>query len=129
MATFRVLYVDDDADIREIAAMSLALDPAIEVHTCASGQEALATAAAWQPQLVLLDVMMPGMDGPETLAKLKAERQTAAIPIVFITARTQAYEVERFLSLGAIGVIAKPFDPIELAAQARRYLDGDRVER
>jgi two-component system, OmpR family, response regulator len=127
MATFRVLYVDDDADIREIAAMSLALDSSFNVLTCASGQEALATAAAWQPHLILLDVMMPGMDGPETLARLKADQQTAAIPVVFITARTQAYEVERFLSLGAIGVIAKPFDPIELAAQARRYLDGKHV--
>lgn len=122
MAVFRVLYVDDEADIREVAAMSLALDPALEVRTCSSGQETLATAAGWQPHLVLLDVMMPGMDGPETLAKLRADTQTAAIPVVFITARTQGYEIERFLSLGAIGVIAKPFDPIGLAAQARRYL-------
>lgn len=124
MATFRVLYVDDEADIREVAAMSLTLDPALDVRTCASGQDALAVAAAWQPHLVLLDVMMPGMDGPETLAQLKASERTTAIPVVFITARTQAYEIERFLSLGAIGVIAKPFDPMELAAQARRYLDG-----
>jgi CheY-like chemotaxis protein len=124
MKAFRLLYVDDEADIREVAEMSLALDPALEVRTCASGQEALGVAAAWQPHLILLDVMMPGMDGPETLAKLTAAQQTAAIPIVFITARTQAYEIERFLSLGAVGVIAKPFDPMELAAQARRYLDG-----
>lgn len=124
METFRVLYVDDEADIREVAAMSLALDPALDVRTCASGQEALSEAAAWQPHLVLLDVMMPGMDGPATLAQLKAAGRTAAIPVVFITARTQSYEVERFLSLGAVGVIAKPFDPMELAGQARRYLDG-----
>lgn len=124
METFRVLYVDDEADIREVAAMSLALDPALDVRTSASGQEALAATAAWQPHLILLDVMMPGMDGPETLAELKADEQTAAIPVLFITARTQTYEVERFLSLGAVGVIAKPFDPMELAAQARRYLDG-----
>lgn len=123
MATFRVLYVDDEADIREVAAMSLTLDPALDVRTCAAGQEALAVAAAWQPHLILLDVMMPGMDGPETLAQLKAGEQTTAVPVVFITARTQAYEIERFLSLGAIGVIAKPFDPMELAPQARRYLD------
>lgn len=124
METFRVLYVDDEADIREVAAMSLALDPALEVRTCASGQEAPAVAAAWRPHLILLDVMMPGMDGPETLARLKAAEQTADIPVVFITARTQAYEIERFLSLGAIGVIAKPFDPMELAAQARRHIEG-----
>lgn len=124
METFRVLYVDDEADIREVAAMSLALDPALDVQTSASGQEALAATAVWQPHLILLDVMMPGMDGPETLAELKADAKTAAIPVLFITARTQTYEVERFLSLGAVGVIAKPFDPMELAAQARRYLDG-----
>jgi CheY-like chemotaxis protein len=124
MEAFRVLYVDDESDIREVAAMSLALDPALDVRTCALGQEALAEAASWQPHLILLDVMMPGMDGPETLAQLKAAERTAGIPVVFITARTQAYEIERFLSLGAIGVIAKPFAPMELAAQARRYLDG-----
>lgn len=124
MTTFRVLYVDDEADIREVAVMSLALDPALDVQNCASGQEALTVAAAWQPHLILLDVMMPEMDGPETLARLRASEQTRGIPVVFITARTQAYEIERFLSFGAIGVIAKPFDPMELAAQARRYLDG-----
>jgi CheY-like chemotaxis protein len=124
MEALRVLYVDDDADIREVAALSLALDPGFDVRTCASGQEALAAAAAWQPHLILLDVMMPRMDGPETLAQLKAAERTADIPVVFITARTQAYEIERFLSLGAIGVIAKPFEPMELAAQARRYIDG-----
>ena len=129
METFRVLYVDDEADIREVAAMSLGLDPALDVRTCASGQEAIAEASAWMPELILLDVMMPGMDGPETLAQLKAAERTSAIPVVFITARTQAYEIQRFMSLGAMGVIAKPFDPMELAGQARRYLDGERVER
>lgn len=126
MDKFRVLYVDDEPDIREVAALSLGIDPALEIRTCASGQEALFQSAAWQPHLILLDVMMPGMDGPATLAQLKAADRTATIPVVFITARTQSYEVERFLSLGALGVIAKPFDPMELAGQARRYLDGRR---
>lgn len=129
METFRVLYVDDEADIREVAVMSLALDPALDVQNCGSGQEALAVAAAWQPHLILLDVMMPEMDGPQTLAHLRAAAQTSDIPVVFITARTQAYEIERFLSYGAIGVIAKPFDPMEIAAQTRRYLDGRSNER
>lgn len=129
MQTFRVLYVDDEADIREVATMSLALDPALEVQDCASGQQALGVASLWQPHLILLDVMMPEMDGPQTLAQLRAAEQTRGIPVVFITARTQAYEIERFLSLGAIGVIAKPFDPMALAAQTRRYLDGRASER
>lgn len=129
MQTFRVLYVDDEADIREVATMSLGLDPALEVQDCSSGQQALGVAALWQPHLILLDVMMPEMDGPQTLAQLRTAEQTRGIPVVFITARTQAYEIERFLSLGAIGVIAKPFDPMALAAQTRRYLDGRASER
>ncbi|UXN75773.1 response regulator (plasmid) [Devosia sp. A8/3-2] len=129
MKTFRVLYVDDEADIREVATMSLALDPALEIRDCASGQQALSVAALWQPHLILLDVMMPEMDGPQTPAQLRSAEQTRDIPVVFITARTQAYEIERFLSLGAIGVIAKPFDPMELAAHTRRYLDGRTSER
>lgn len=118
----RILYVDDEADIREVAAMSLELDPDFEVRTCASGIEAIGAAAEWLPDLILLDVMMPLMDGPATLAKLRAQPETKDIPVVFITARTQAHEVEGFKSLGARGVIAKPFDPMALAATVRDYL-------
>lgn len=118
----RILYVDDEPDIREVACLSLELDPDFEVRSCGSGAEALALLeqGTWLPDLVLLDVMMPGMDGPTTFGELRARPALAAIPVVFITARTQSYEVERFLKLGAIGVIAKPFDPMELAADARR---------
>jgi CheY-like chemotaxis protein len=117
----RILYVDDEADIREVAAIALELDPDFEVRTCASGPEALEVAPVWRPGLILLDVMMPGMDGPTTLARLRARPETAATPVVFITARTQAQEIERFLGLGAVGVIAKPFDPMTLAAQTRAF--------
>ncbi len=118
----RVLYVDDEPDIREIATLSLELDPALQVRSCASGAEALQVAAEWQPDLILLDVMMPSMDGPTTLTKLR-EQAAREIPIVFITAKTQLAEVERLMALGAIGVIAKPFDPVGLAKQAKEYLD------
>lgn len=118
----RVLYVDDEPDIREVAAMAIELDPALEVRTCESGEEALAIAPAWHPDLILLDVMMPEMDGPATLAALRADDATAAIPVVFITARTQAHEAERFIGLGAAGVIAKPFDPMTLAGTVQGYL-------
>ena len=118
----RVLYVDDEADIREVAAMSLELDPEFEVRICGSGSEALAVAAEWEPNLILLDVMMPGMDGPTTFGHLRENPVTSSIPVVFITARTQAQEVEGFKALGAQGVIAKPFDPMSLAPTVRQYL-------
>ena len=118
----RILYVDDEDDIREIAQMSLELEPEFEVRSCASGAAALVDAAAWQPGLILLDVMMPDMDGPETLKRLAASQPTASIPVVFITARTQTHEVERYLNMGAVGVIAKPFDPLALAGEVRKLL-------
>lgn len=120
--TLRILYVDDEPDIREIAAMAIELDPALEVRACESGEEALPVAATWKPDLILLDVMMPSMDGPSTLAALKSDAATSGIPVVFITARTQVHENERFLGLGAAGVIAKPFDPMTLAETVRGYL-------
>jgi two-component system, OmpR family, response regulator len=120
--TIRVIYTDDEADIRDVAALSLGLDPDIEVRTCASGAELFATVAGWRPDIILLDVMMPGMDGPTTLAGLRRNPELAAVPIVFITARTQAHETERFRALGAAGIITKPFDPMTLAATARDFL-------
>jgi two-component system, OmpR family, response regulator len=122
MTGARILYVDDEDDIREVATLALELDGGLTVRTCASGAEALDVAAAWQPDLILLDVMMPHMDGPTTLAKLREVPATAAIPIVFITARTQAGEVEQFEALGALGVLAKPFDPMTLGNAVRAYL-------
>ena len=121
MAT-RILYVDDEPDIREIAALALQLDPDFEVRPCASGQEALSAAAEWKPELILLDVMMPEMDGPTTLSKLRADPATADIPVVFITARIQPSEIEELKRLGARGVIAKPFDPMTLSARVKVHL-------
>jgi CheY-like chemotaxis protein len=119
--TFKILYVDDEADLREIAQISLELDPTLEVRTCSSGHEALALAKEWEPDVVLLDVMMPVMDGPQTLSCLR-EQAGSALPIVFITARAGASEARQLLDLGAQGVIAKPFNPMELAAEVRAYL-------
>jgi CheY-like chemotaxis protein len=114
-----ILYVDDEADIREVAQMALELEPGFEVRCAASGAEALVVARDWRPDLIMLDVMMPELDGPSTLSRLRAEPSTAATPVIFITARTQVQEVEAFLSLGAVGVIAKPFDPMQLGSQVR----------
>lgn len=118
----RILYVDDEADLREIATMSLELDPGFAVRTAASGSAALEQARDWQPALILLDVMMPGMDGPATLAALAADPSTMAIPVVFITAKTHPRHVGDLKALGARAVLAKPFDPMALAGTVRSLL-------
>jgi CheY-like chemotaxis protein len=126
---FRILHVDDEPDIREIANISLSLNPEFEVKSCASGAEAVAAAATWQPGLILLDVMMPGMDGPMTLGELRKNEETGNIPVIFVTARAQVREVEHFVSLGAEGVISKPFDPMKLAFQVSGILQGIRMAK
>src|SRR6267142_6864351 len=122
MTTIRILHVDDEPDIREVVELSLGLDPVFAIRGCGSGMEALAVAADWQPHFILLDVMMPEMDGPATLVKLRESPMTASIPVIFMTARAQAREVDRFRSLGAVGVIPKPFDPMTLAASVRSFV-------
>ncbi|MCF8475424.1 MAG: response regulator [Pseudolabrys sp.] len=122
MSTLRVLHVDDEPDIRELVEMSLALDGGLDVRSCDSGDDALAVAANWLPDVILMDVMMPVMDGPQTLAHLRELQKTANIPVVFMTARAQTRELAQFLSLGAVGVIPKPFDPMTLAGTVRSYL-------
>jgi two-component system, OmpR family, response regulator len=124
MSATRILYVDDEPDIREVVDISLGQHPEFEVRECASGAEAIATAAQWSPALILLDVIMPGMDGPTTLAQLRENPQTSSIPVLFMTARTQAREVEHMIALGARGVIAKPFDPMTLAFVVRNHLEA-----
>lgn len=118
----RILYVDDEEDIREVATMSLELDPDFSVKACSSGQQALEVARTWNPHLILLDVMMPGMDGPRTLSMLRAHPCTHHIPVLFFTAKVQAAETDKLRALGAEGVLAKPFDPMTLAAQVRAFL-------
>jgi CheY-like chemotaxis protein len=119
MINLRTLSVDDEPDIREIIDLSLGLDPLFAVRACPTGRDALRDAVEWRPDLILLDVMMPVMDGVTTLAELRADRRTAMIPVVFMTARAQTHEKERFKSLGAAGVIPKPFDPMRLPALVR----------
>jgi two-component system OmpR family response regulator len=122
MTTLRVLHVDDDPDIREVVEISLGLDPGFATRSCSSGEEALVAAIGWQPDIILCDVMMPVMDGPATLMRLRENALTAGIPVIFMTARAQTRELDRFRSLGALGVIPKPFDPMTLAASVRSYV-------
>jgi two-component system OmpR family response regulator len=115
-----VMYVEDDPDIQLVAQMALEVVGGLTLRACSSGREALAAArAGLVPDLILLDVMMPDMDGPATLAELRKLPATATTPAIFMTAKVQAAEVSYYKSIGAIGVIAKPFDPMLLAQQVR----------
>ncbi len=111
----RILYVEDDPDIQAVAQLALEAIGGFTVYLSDSGADGLETAVREQPDLILLDVMMPGMDGPTTLASLRADPELMDIPVIFVTAKVQPAEVEHFTSLGALGVIAKPFDPMTLA--------------
>lgn len=116
----RVLVAEDDPDIRAVIELALARVGGLEVVACADGAVALALASRDLPDLILLDVMMPVMDGLETLDRLKSETATARIPVVFMTARVQPRDLELYHARGALAVIAKPFDPMTLAQQLRR---------
>jgi CheY-like chemotaxis protein len=110
-----ILYVDDEPDIREIVQMSLGLEATLSISTADSGIRALESMRQRKPDLVLLDVMMPNMDGPTTLQHMRASPEFQSIPVIFMTAKAMPQEVARFRSLGAAAVIAKPFDPMLLA--------------
>jgi CheY-like chemotaxis protein len=110
----RVLHVEDEQDIRDIAKLALADVAGWTVESCASGDEAVTRAVEFKPDLILLDVMMPGMDGLATLAALRELPPLKDIPVVFMTAKVMAEEIGHLQSLGALGVVAKPFDPMTL---------------
>ncbi len=108
----RVMHVDDEADIREIARLALECVGGFTVESCATGDQALQKASVFNPEIILLDVMMPGMSGPDVLEALRASPETAQIPVIFMTAKVQVRELEALTELGAVGVIEKPFDPM-----------------
>ncbi len=112
-----VLYVDDEPDIRLIVRMALGLAGGVRVETAESGQRALSIMEGLQPDLVLLDVMMPTLDGPGTLMRMRSIPALEHIPVIFMTANAMPQEVARFKQMGAVGVIAKPFDPMKLAQE------------
>jgi CheY-like chemotaxis protein len=113
----RILIIDDEDDIREVAALSLETVAGWEVTTAASGAEGMARAIESQPDAILLDVMMPGMDGPTTFRELRKNPATAHIPVLLLTAKVQSSDQRRFADLGVEAVLFKPFDPLTLSTQ------------
>ena len=117
-----VMIVDDDEDILLIAALSASRIGNWRVVTAGTGMEALELAQRERPDLILLDAMMPVLDGPATIARLREDPATAAIPVIFLTARVQPQEIESYLEIGALGVIRKPFDAMALPLEVERIL-------
>ena len=117
MTRKHILVIDDEDDIREVARMTLDLVGGMQVTTAASGAEGIAAAAEVKPDAILLDVMMPGLDGPETFRRLREQDSTRDIPVVLLTAKVQAADRKRFEDLGVTGVLTKPFDPMQLSEQ------------
>lgn len=115
--THRVLIIDDEDDIREVAALSLETVAGWEVAVASSGAQGLIRAAEYNPDVILLDVMMPGMDGPSTFRELRKNPLTALIPVLLLTAKVQSNDQRRFHDLGVKAVLFKPFDPLTLSTQ------------
>lgn len=122
----RILIVDDEDDIRAIAQLSLESVGGWTVHAASSGREALAAAQAERFDAVLLDVMMPELDGPSTFAALREAGTVEDVPVIFLTAKVQPADRQMLEATGAAGIIAKPFDPMQLPDQIGRIVESNR---
>lgn len=120
----KILYAEDEPDIQAVAKLALEMVGQFKVLICNNGLEALAQVHDFAPDLILLDVMMPSMDGPTTLTRLRADPATAGIPVIFLTAKVQPHEVDQYKALGALDVIPKPFNPMTLSEQIRQSWSG-----
>lgn len=116
----RILHVEDDPSIQAVARVALEAVGGFQVLSCSSGQDALDQVQGFAPDFILLDVMMPGMDGPQTLTRLSQLVDIGQVPVAFMTAKVQPAEIAHYRDLGALDVIIKPFDPMQLAAQVRK---------
>ena len=119
-----ILCVDDDPDICEVVQATLCLVAGLDVHTAGSGEQAIDLAYEFRPDLILMDVMMPGLDGPATLKRIRNSALISETPVIFLTAKVLPAEIARFVHLGAIGVIRKPFDPIKLGDELLALWEG-----
>ncbi len=125
----KILMVEDDPDIQAVASLALEAVGGFEVVVCSGGQEALERVDDFAPDLVVLDVMMPGMDGPTVLQHLRTRAATAHLPVVFMTAKAQAHEIAAYKSLGALDVVTKPFSPMTLSNTLLAIWNRDQNER
>jgi CheY-like chemotaxis protein len=123
----KILLAEDEEDIRKVAQISLQFRGGWEVALASDGEECLAKAAQDRPDLILLDCMMPKLDGYETCRRLKQDPALREIPVIFLTARSQESEVRKGLALGAVGYLIKPFNPMSLAAEIREILESDQA--
>lgn len=121
----RILCVEDDPDISEIIKLSLEMVGGYEIEMCDSGTKAIAAAEKYAPNLILLDVMMPNMDGPATLRALREIPTTAQTPVIFLTAKVRPVEIAEYRRLGVLGIISKPFDPMTLPAELERIWESN----
>lgn len=122
--TQKIMYVEDEPDIQTIARIALEQIGGFDLLICSSGQAALDQVSDFAPDIILLDVMMPEMDGIETFRQLKTLPACADVPVVFMTARVQTHEIKEYIDLGAVDVIAKPFSPITLAEQVKTIIQN-----
>lgn len=111
----RIMHIEDDPSIQQVTKIALEAVGGFEVRTCSSGAEALEQYSQFAPQLLLMDVMMPEMDGPETLQQLQKNYDLSSVPVIFMTAKVQSKEVQSYIDLGAADVVVKPFDPMTLS--------------
>lgn len=125
----RIMHVDDARDIRDVVRLALETLGGFTIESCASGGEAIAKAPAFEPELLLLDDMMPGIDGPATFRRLRELPGMDRTPAIFMTAQAAPEDIARLQALGALAVIPKPFDPVTLAARVRATWEQDRMER
>jgi CheY-like chemotaxis protein len=121
----KILYVEDEVDIQVIVKIALCDIGGFTIETCSSGKEALEKIEKFDPDLILLDVMMPEMDGPETLKQLRKLKKFASIPVIFVTAKIQEEEINEYKRLGAIDIVSKPFDPLTLADQIKNMVENN----
>ncbi len=122
MTNRRILLIDDEETIQEVVQVGIEIEAGWQVAIASSGSEGINLAQSQQPDAILLDVMMPDMDGISTLSNLKANDKTRAIPVIFLTAKTQATEKDQLQSLGVVDVITKPFNSMTLASQIAKIL-------
>lgn len=122
MSNKRILLIDDEETIQEVVQVGIEIEVGWQVELASSGSEGIDLAQNQQPDVILLDVMMPDMDGISTLSSLKANAKTRSIPVIFLTAKNQAIEKERLQSLGVVDVITKPFNSVTLASQIAKIL-------